>query len=302
MYEEEVTIVKLLEKYSFNPYGCMDCRELLEATYLHCKKQDPKFSYQVMSEAMALSSGNNIHKMITGVRKIGVRLGYQIAESITDDRKAQKYIRLLIDLKKSKSSEQREEILSEILSMKRRYGSRDFTKEQQELHSEWYHYIVLELLTIPDIDQSPKHLAALLRPKIRPAQVEKSIRVLLELGLVEYNIKTARLECNQNTVKTSAETKGLLIARYHQQILDLTRRSIAGVPQDKRDITTSSFKVSDESLKKLKKKIYDFHMEILAEEAEAEEATQIYQLNLQFFPVTAELGDEGQVEEVEKSA
>lgn len=254
---------------------------------------------------MGISSGANIQKMISGDRNIGKKIGYRIAEQITANGKFKTYFKKLVDLNNSSDIQEQEKLLGEILSLRRKYGTFKFTVHQEQLHSEWYHFVILELLTIPDIDQSAQSLATLLQPKIRPAQVAKSIDLLIKLGLVVYNSHTGRLETKQGQIKTGTEEEHLLLQRYHQEVLEISKKSITEVARNDRDISTSTFRITRDQIESFKRQIYDFQMQLLAQEVDPEIAEQVYQFNFQLIPVTKSIKEKEAVQhesEVKESA
>jgi len=282
-----VSIVKQLQHSFVDPLNYMDCREYLEALYKKCKEDHSGYSYKTMAAELGLGSASNLHKMILGTRAIGPKVGKDIAEALELSDSRKKFFLALVELKNCRNADKREKILAEILQLKRRFGSRDFSQEQQLLHSEWYHFVVLELLAFPDIDQSATHLASLMRPRLRASQVTKSIKLLMNLGLVQYNPDTTRIEPVTSGVKTGAETEGLLITKYHHAIMDIAKNAISDIDEDERDISTSTFRVSRQQLEKIKTEIYNLQMRILSEEPTPEESELVYQLNFQLFPVTS---------------
>jgi len=256
-----------------------------------------------MADELQIHSASNMRKILKGERAIGKKLGHKIAECLTTNRTYRKYIKRVVDLKNSASVAEQERLLREILSLKRHQTPVAITEEQEELHSEWYHFVVWELLALPGIDQSPKNIANLLQPKIRTQQVTRSIQLLLKLGLVQFNPETMRLEVDRRQIETGADSESLLLIKYHQQILDVTKNSIAKVDKSERDLSTSTFRLKKERIKEIKQQIYDFQLKLIQQESEPEDADQIFQFNFQLIPVTAVVSQkEEEKENLGKSA
>lgn len=287
------SIKYLLDNIDLNPFEFVDGSKLLLAIYAKLKENDGSYSYQKMAIDLGMKSASNLHKLVKADRPIGKKTGYKIADLLSQKALNRRYFKLLVDLGNAKSLDDQEKILAEVLSYKRKHGPTKFSEAQEELHSEWYHFIIWELLSIPRIDQSPMSLAKRLKPNIRPAQVAKSIELLLKLEMIKYNPVTMRLEANTEQFHTGAEAESLLTLKYHQQVLDITKNSVTSVRQAERDLSATSFRVSKERLKYLKKQIYEFQLQLLAQEAEPKDTDAVYHFNVQLFPVTEDLSEVG---------
>jgi len=66
-------------------------------------------------------------------------------------------------------------------------SSRSIQKEiigdQYKLLSKWYHMVVRALVSLDDFRPDPKFLSRKLRGFVSPAEIEKSLELLVEIGL-----------------------------------------------------------------------------------------------------------------------
>ena len=287
------------------PSDASEYGEYLKLVYEELKAADGKYSYKKFAESLGVGAPSNLHNIINGKRSLSLKVATKIISGLGLKGDQKELFLLYVKIKLTKKANERETLVEKILQVRKRLGS-TITDDQFELCKDWYHLVIRELLSIPNISQAPADIANLVVPKLRPVQVEKSIALLLRLGMVAYNIRSGRLEPTDEHIKTGAETEGLLVVKYHQSMLDISKNAIDAVSEEARDISANTIKVTASQITKIKRKIYDLQMEVMAEEPEGPDADQVYQLNFQFFPISESFAnhneDEGCDDETQKSA
>jgi uncharacterized protein (TIGR02147 family) len=91
---------------------------------------------------------------------------------------------------------------------------------------------------------------------------------------------------------TGPETTGLHIANYHRTMMERASESIDLVPAPQRDVSSLTFCVGEDGLRRIKERVQRFRKELVHLLAEEEDGEQVLQLNMQLFPLTTRRGEE----------
>lgn len=157
------------------------------------------------------------------------------------------------------------------------------TTDQFHAISEWQHFAILNLITLPKQKTDYRSLAS--RLGISSTEVLRSLNRLQRLGLVqEKNEKWTR---TQARLQTSDEIKDVSIQQSHLNHLELASRKLREVQLDRRDFTTMTMGINSKSLPEAKKLIRDF-LDRLSDLLEDESADEVFVFGTQLFPVTQE--------------
>ena len=146
------------------------------------------------------------------------------------------------------------------------------------------------MATAIDFEDDFKKLGSMAIPAVSAADVEKSLALLLKLNLIKKNengryIKTAA------SLTTGPQVRSVAVANYHKAMMQLAAESIERFPSEKRDITSVTLSVSEETRTLIISKIQTLRKELL-ELAESETNLQnVIQVNLQLFPLSTDLGN-----------
>jgi uncharacterized protein (TIGR02147 family) len=134
--------------------------------------------------------------------------------------------------------------------------------------------------------EDPEWIGRMLLPAVRPAQVERAIDTLIELGLLRRNDAGALEQCAPVVSTGSEVTRSLHLANYHRSMSDKAMQSIETVPAGERDISALTLTTTASGLARIKARLAEFRRELI-ELSEAEPAAdQVLQLNFHCFPLS----------------
>jgi uncharacterized protein (TIGR02147 family) len=151
--------------------------------------------------------------------------------------------------------------------------------------SEWHHPAVRELACMPSFLGDFAALARSLRPAITAKQARESVDLLLRLGLLRKTAHGRYVQADGN-VQTADELTSFIILRYQKEGIRLADAALESVDPEERDISTFTAGISRECFLAVKKELQAFrrHLSRLVEKDRG--ADRVYQLNLQFFPLS----------------
>lgn len=218
-----------------------------------------------------------LNKLIKGERAFTERTIEIMAEKIPLDPESLRYYRLNL---KSKSAQFKKEQV---------YHPMDL--DEFQLISDWYHFAILELTTLPGFDPEPKAVAQSLGISVHQASV--AIESLIRLGRLRV-LPSGRLELTQSSNTIIGPEIALPATRNQQtQILELAVRAMEEVPIERRSQTSMTLALPTSRLPEAKALLSEFRRKFtdLLQRPPANNESEhlrdaVYQLSLSFFPLT----------------
>ncbi len=267
-----------------------DYRRFLKAYYEHQKRKNPAFSYRYFALKAKVNSSGLLKNVIDGKRGLGSGLIVRCAEAMKLKKKEAEYFECLVDFNEARTVEEKRIFFERILAL-RKPDAHLMQAGQFEYYSKWYYTAVRELIGIVPFRGDYAALARALNPAIRPEQAEKAIRVLEDLHLIVKDPQ-GRYRQSQPSVTTGPEVESVNVAQYQIACMDLAKEAIDRHPAPERDMSTLTLSLSGEGFAAFKEEIVSFRKKLLALERSFPAPDRVYQLNMQFFPLS-KLPDEG---------
>ncbi len=263
----------------------LDPREFLESLFRSAKAETKAYSYLEFAEDLGFSRTNVIHLIIRGKRPLTSKAGEKIAEVLAWKGLDRRYWLNMVAYHDSSDSTEREHLMLEMVEIKGREIHQSTSLQHQlEFFTEWYHSIIFELAGLSTFSEDPKVLGSLLEPKIRPEQAKRSLELLEKLGLLIR--QEGRLVPVQTNISTGDEIASLAVVRYHQNMMDLGKRSLTAIDGDRRDISSISFACNESVALEIKREVSLFRKRILTLSDGQPGSDRVYQMNIQLFPVS----------------
>jgi len=157
--------------------------------------------------------------------------------------------------------------------------------DRLRLLTDWYHYPIVELTHTYDFQSDPKWIGR--RLDISPEQVNDALERLKRMGLlIEKNGKLVKPLAN--TIVQS-KTPSQYIRNYHKLFIGKALQQLESGAQedvDSRDITAVTLPIDPTRIPEARKKIAAFRRSLWRFLSHGEQ-TEVYQLNIQMFPLTA---------------
>lgn len=275
-----------LKKFYLSPLSYLDYKEYIQDLYDLVKAQVPSYTYIRFSADLGFSATGVIHQIIKGRRTFSTKAAQKFISTLQLKNFDRQYLLLLVRYCNAKDPNEKTESLKKLIEIRAKSDPSQLNHDQLEFVSEWYHPVIKELISLPGLSQDPNVIAKMLKPSLRPKQVKGSFDLLERLGFIRYSKEQNRYEAMDHDLKTPRSVSGLLAARYHQACIDLAKSAVSDVEKEKRDISSITMKVSEPLIQKIKEQIYQFQMNMLGQEEASDNTAAIYQINVQFFPLT----------------
>lgn len=251
-------------------------------------KENSKISYRKISSEMGFSSPNYFQQIINEKRPLKLTNIPALAKLLELNPEERKYFRLLVEYDQCVERDERVKILQELEFCRRNDKAIMLNEEFYDFFSLWYIPVVWELCVHPKCE-SLEWIAKHVRPKINMKQVKKALEVLQTLNLVSAtsNLKWQRKEASLTT-DSSLDSRAL--HEYHRNVIHLAEDALDTMSTDKRLILSAMVGASSTHLKMINQKLEDLWKEVVESVPLDEKVEQVFQCNIQFFPISQTLG------------
>jgi len=248
------------------------------------KLQWPGFSYQWLANKVGLKSRSFLRLVGKGEKDLSGSAAVRLSKAMALDARETAYFEALVAWNNATDPDEKTLFLGRLHAVVPPRPQTILPRRKFALFKKWYLNPVWELVTFFPFDGNFDLLAAQLNPRITAAQAREAVELLLALDLIEPRGGIfAQTETNLHT--EDALFSGT-VKKYQTATLALAGESLERHPREVRHISTLTLGLDGEMFSRLLDKIRDFRREI-GDLAQAVPSTdRVYQLNLQFFPLT----------------
>jgi uncharacterized protein (TIGR02147 family) len=261
----------------------LDAREFLGQAYAHHKLTNASMSHRFIAKAMNARSSSFFKDVISGRIRLSPSRARAFSKLFKLDGQEAEYFDHLVLYTQAETHEEKKQWLKKLVK-ELPPGSRTLLKSfQMEYFKKWHYAAVRELLALEEI-QDPDQLARILRPAIKPSEARDALTLLLKLKLIRKTAQGYRKV--DNVVSSGYKADPNLMRGVIGDNLELARQALETYPPKTRPFSYLTLSVSENSFARIRDKIREFRKELLEIASEEQEADRLYQLNLQFFPLS----------------
>ncbi|MGZ3743128.1 MAG: TIGR02147 family protein [Pseudobdellovibrionaceae bacterium] len=269
-----------------------DFREYLNEKWKILKQENPKFSLRYFARVAGFKSHNFLKHVLSGKSRLSEESIEKFAKALKLNREESLFFKNLVLFNQAVDSTEKHTYARELTQSKTYRKIFPLAEAQFNYFTHWYLIPIREFVKLPQFKEDYQWIAQSLTPKITPAEAEKAVEELLQLGLLERN-SSGELSQKNAFISTANEVGSKVVAQYHREMLKRAAESIDLIPREKRDISNMTVTVSEEMATKLKEKIQNFRKEVIEMVAHDNKPNSVYQLNFQIFPIVFDLCAKG---------
>ena len=257
---------------------------ILERALKRKQRANSLYSQRAFARDLGVSSAF-VTKLLTGQRTLPLSRFKKISRLLEMDITEQdEYLQSVVfhSLKSPELRSLMQERPFVLQSKMSKYSRQD--KKKFHVLGEWYNLVVLDLATCSNFNPDPKSIAR--RLGITVQQAADSLVGLVRLGLLQE--KDGVYKKAEKDIFFPATQSKELTENFHRQMIKKAYEALAKRSEEdalRRLIAGFTIAANPTHLEKLKKLIYDFASEA-GEQLSAGECTEVYQLNIQLFPLT----------------
>jgi uncharacterized protein (TIGR02147 family) len=261
-----------------------DYREFLRGAITDQRQRDPSFTYRFLNSKLGLRSAHGLSLVVQGKRNLSGDSAVQLAQLLGLSEAAAQYFLWLVLFDQAATSLEKAEYWKQAMTLRMRNNTATITDSQYAYYSQWYHPVIRELVAMPGVQWDAGKLSGILRPKVPVAQVRRSLNLLEELGFLRREGKGwAKTSPN---LATSPEVRSMAVFQYHQELVKLSKAALETMPGTERNFTSVTVELNAAEYRLIVDMLADTRRQVLAVGHSTGPVDQVYQLNLQLFPVS----------------
>ncbi len=269
-------------------YDFLDYRQFLRAWYESEKARLPAFSYRYFARKAGFASPNFLKLVIEGERNLSEDSIERFVEVLKLVEHEETFFRDLVSWNQARNIAEKNLLFERVIASKRFHEWRKLDASRLDYLRHWYYPAIRELAAHPDFEATPDWIAPRLWTRLSREEINRALRVLEEVGVLERDAN-GRLHRGERSLSTGPEVLGdefaVVAKAYHREMMEQASESLDLVPGEKRELAAITVAIRPETVAELKERIRRFRYEVLQRCDQDDGATEVYQLNLQFFPI-----------------
>jgi len=275
-------------------YQYWDYRPFLSDWFIHQKAVKPAFSHRFFCRRAGFKSSSAMKLIIDRKRNLSRDSLDKVAAALGLDNVAATFFAALVLFSQTSDTREKARLQAELMKLKQRHdvNIHELDIAKYRFYSEWYHTVIREMVELPDARTDPAWFAETIYPKISVQKARESIQILLSLGLIEKD-KKGRYRVREQAITTPEEVKSEWVAGFNREMIRLAVEASIKLPQKNREVSGLTLRISRPCFEQIKKRILAFKKELLEMAVLDENSDQVYQLNLQWFPLIKRRKEQG---------
>jgi uncharacterized protein (TIGR02147 family) len=261
----------------------LDYRSFLKDWFQWRKESQPGYSMRTFARnpGLGISSTSFMTNLLKGARNLTQRQRLQFAKALRLEGPHADYFDYLVQFNQAKSIDEKNFFFSH-LSKHRGSQAKLLLEKQYAFFAKWNHSVIWNYLGLPRAEGSPARIAKHLAESLTPEEVEDSLRLLLDMGLIRKQANGYGV--TDRHLVTGKVFTGDVAKNYHREFLRLASGALDRYPPEKRQFNVLAFSVSDKGFASVKQRIDAFLQEVREIVDRDEDMNQVNLLNIQLFP------------------
>ena len=264
-------------------YSFLDYHDYLNWWLQQRKDQGIKSSYRILAEEAGIKSKSYLQRVFTGEAPLTHKSLATLSPLFQFSREEEKYFKLLITLKQTKSFDIKEKTLAEL----KKIANPDISEIEEKKYRyfcQWYHPVIREIISKIDFNDNYQKLGRCLKPPINSRDAHQSVKLLMDLGLV-MKIDEQYVQTDKVLIANGVSDL-VALRKFQKQMIDMGRDALDRFPPSERNVLTITAGVSDQGFEELNQAVMDFQNQVANILKNQKKVSRACQINLQLFPLT----------------
>jgi uncharacterized protein (TIGR02147 family) len=251
----------------------------------HKKDSEPDFSHKMILAKMGISSTGFLSNVVAGRKNLTPIQIIKLAKILKMNKAEAAYFEAMVYFTQAKLIDEKNEYFNRLVTLQK-VNLKVLDKKKMSVFSKWYYVVVRELLYFYRYNGSnPSSLGHLVEPTIRQSEAEHAIKYLEELGLIEKDAGGYYKQV-ENAVTSGDEVRSLHLTNFQIATMELAKRAIQRIPAADRDVSVLTMTLSQDTFLMVKSELQHIRKRIAKIAVDEDKPDRVYQLNIQFFPVS----------------
>lgn len=273
-----------MESGTISIFDYLDYREFFRDFYLEQKRKHSYFSFRFLSAKSGIDPAH-IARVFQCKRHLSEKSLAPFVALCKFSDEEQCYFDHLVAFNMARTERQATQTFEALLSLSS-VKAQTLRAEQYAFYTRWYYTAVRALIAMRgfSVNDAAK-IARMLTPAISTRQAREAIKLLLKLQLVTRNTDDI-LCCTDTHITTGQKWQSIAARTFQAETLRLALESLDRHPKEMRDISTVTVGIKQGKIEEMRQRIAEFRKSIMHLAEEDHEPDDIFQLNIQLFPLT----------------
>jgi uncharacterized protein (TIGR02147 family) len=266
-------------------YRYLDYRLFLRDLISYKKDSESVFSNRYIVEKAGYSSPTALKHVVDNKRNLSSEAAQKFSGALGLSNTEREYFVMLVRFNQEPLLPERERLFAQLKTKRIKNLPLRIHEEQYDVLSDWWHLAVREIVMLPDFKKSSKWIAKVLTPSITSLQAAQSLTLLKKTGLLRK--KNGKWAQSEPVIATDPQVGSIVAARHHRRMIALGIEAMDRFEENEREISGTTLRIAGKDVPALREKIREFRKQLLGFAEQSRNADQVYQMNIQFFPIAA---------------
>ncbi len=262
----------------------LDYREFLRDFYREQKHRHFYFSFRFLSQKTGIDPAH-IARVFQCKRHLSEKSVASFVSLCKLTLEEKRYFEQLFSFNMAKTDRLASQAFEGLLSLTG-VKSKTIVPEQYGFYTRWYYTAVRALIAMRRFTaRDCTKIASMLNPAITARQAKEAVSLLFKLGLINKD-KKGFLRVTEVHITTGEKWRSLAVRAFQEETLRLAHESLDRHAKEIRDISTVTIGIKRNKMDEIRQRISEFRKSIIHLAEEDQSPDDVYQLNVQLFPLT----------------
>lgn len=267
-------------------------RIFLKDFYEEQKKTSRVFSYRYFSQKAGINSPNFLKQVIEAKRNLTAQTTSKFLTALKLSNKEAAFFKSLVLFNQAKSASEKQVHYTAMVSMMHLIKEQRLHACQHDYFMHWYIPVVREIINLYNFKGDYKALAAAVTPLITVREARFAVKSLKDLGMIAETPDGLFHQTAAAIVSDSSVAR-MAVRSFNREMLKKAEAALDTVPIEERQIYGVTVGVSKACYNVLTAEMAAFRDRVIAIVNSDKDSDRVYQMHLQLFPLSRELGKKG---------
>ena len=272
------------ETPAISVYRYADYRVYLRDALDEKLRVQPRLSLRALASRAGFSSPGYLQMVMSGERSLTPQSALKVASLLSLRASDEEFFLLLVGFNQAKSIAKKKQLIGRMYALTRS-GEATAPVRILGLDFAWYNFVILEMATCRGFRLNPETAYWALGQRVSRKDVREALCFLETQGFVQSIGDENYALLNAQQVRTPDEVRSLNVQDIHRQACANAADSLS-LPLADREFQSITLALSKARFQELKTELKSITDELVGSYADDAQAEEVYQINLQAFPVT----------------
>jgi len=273
-------------------YEFLDYRQYLKYFYGEKRKTFKFFSHRFFLRKAGIKNTGFFTLIVEGKRNLTRNTLEKFSQALDLKDQETKYFQNLVLFNQAKTANEKQEFYANLKHLGDMVHQKVIGSELYEYFSNWYTPVIRELICLHDFQEDFETLAQAVVPAIPKKQAKKSVQFLIKSGMIK-KLKEGTYKENSPAIIAGKSVSSLAIRNFNRQMINLAINAQDRFPQNRRYVRGLTIGISGNCYDLIEKELEAVNNRIVRIVDQDENSNQVYQINIQLFPVSTTRKNKG---------